>query len=255
MEVEFRESELVRSVGPSLRRLAHSPDEKVDINLLAPLSTALPLSIAGQATDHMEGTGGLYLAEGGGSKNVLLLTARHVLFEPSSSDSKVNREFSRPHPSAPRRKVALLGTKAFKELVEEFQAKIKHYNEALRLGKERVERAENYMKSKDQATAESANERLENFQLQLQQIITESETLQGYKEFHRELMTQWSVPRLRTIGHIEYAPPIVFGGVESFTLDYALVTLDIDKFKNSFQGNVLHLGRRPHSYCIGDYLV
>jgi hypothetical protein len=62
--------------GPNLLEPASDLDPDVDVR--GPLTPALGLSIAAQATPHAEGTGGIYLAEGGDSKKVLLVTAHHV---------------------------------------------------------------------------------------------------------------------------------------------------------------------------------
>jgi hypothetical protein len=75
VEVEFRESIYTRLAGPPLLEHVFNTDPTVDVR--SPLTPALGFSIAAQATPYVEGTGGFYLAEGGNSKKVLLVTARH----------------------------------------------------------------------------------------------------------------------------------------------------------------------------------
>jgi hypothetical protein len=113
VEVEFRGSMYTRSAGPSLLKPVSNLHPTVDVRG-APTPVLGP-SIAALATLHAEGTGGLYLAEGGGSQKVLLLTARHVLFPPNEG---FNIDYAPRNPSARRRLVVLLGTRAFDDLVK-----------------------------------------------------------------------------------------------------------------------------------------
>jgi hypothetical protein len=112
VEVEYRESIYSQLAGPTLLKTVSNWHPTVDVR--GPLTPALGLSIAAKATPHAEGTGGLYLAEGGDSNKVLLVTARHVLFPPNH---ELNVDYNRTNTntSAPRRdrNVLLLGTKAF----------------------------------------------------------------------------------------------------------------------------------------------
>ena len=106
IEVEFRESIYTPLSGPNLLEPASDLDPDVDVR--GPLTPVLGLSIAAQATPFAEGTGGIYLAEGGDSKKVLLVTARHVLFPPNDGP---NVNYARTNTSASRCNVLLLGTK------------------------------------------------------------------------------------------------------------------------------------------------
>ena len=58
-----------------------STDPTADVR--GPFTPALSLQIATEATPHCEGTGGLYICEGGQSNRIFLLTALHVVL-PSS---------------------------------------------------------------------------------------------------------------------------------------------------------------------------
>ncbi|KAG5635188.1 hypothetical protein H0H81_012113, partial [Sphagnurus paluster] len=123
VEVEFRASIYTKSAG--LGPLDFADDDPM-IDFRRHLTPVLGLSIAGQATPHHEGTGGLYFSEGGDSKNVFLLTARHVLFPPSegSNDDYTHASPSESEPSsdgedgAPRRNVMMLGPGRFDKLVK-----------------------------------------------------------------------------------------------------------------------------------------
>jgi hypothetical protein len=104
--------------GPNLLEPASDLDPDVDV--CGPLTPALGLSIAAKATPHAEGTGGIYLAEGGDSKKVLLVTARHILFPPDDG----NLDYARTNTSIPRRNVLLLGTKAFDNFLDSIKIRI-----------------------------------------------------------------------------------------------------------------------------------
>ncbi|KAF8837864.1 hypothetical protein BDN67DRAFT_982930 [Paxillus ammoniavirescens] len=100
----FRESIYTLLAGPNLIEPASDLDPDVDVR--GPLTPALGLSIAAQATPRAEGTGGIYLAEGGDSKKVLLVTACHVLFPPNDVPN------------------VLLGTKAFDNFIDSIKVRI-----------------------------------------------------------------------------------------------------------------------------------
>lgn len=109
VEVEYRESTFTRSAGPSF--LEPVSDFNPTVNVRGPLTTALGLSIAGQTIIDTEGTGGLYLAEGGGNDTLLLVTARHVLFPPNKVP---NVTFTPANISPPRRNDLLFALRRLK---------------------------------------------------------------------------------------------------------------------------------------------
>jgi hypothetical protein len=74
-DVEFRESVFTRSAGP--KHLGRVPSYDATADVRGPLTPALCLPIASRATPYTEGTGGIYISEGGDSKRVFVLTARH----------------------------------------------------------------------------------------------------------------------------------------------------------------------------------
>ncbi|KAL4068225.1 hypothetical protein V8B97DRAFT_2059888 [Scleroderma yunnanense] len=77
VEIAFRESIFTRSTGPQLLNPILFVDSIADIR--SPFTPTLGVQIAPRATSHFEGTGALYLCEGGKSNQVFLLTARHVV--------------------------------------------------------------------------------------------------------------------------------------------------------------------------------
>ena len=233
VEVEYRESIYTRLANPNFLEPVSSIDPTADIR--GPLTPVLGLSIAAQTTPYVEGTGGLYLAEGGESMNNLLITARHVLFPP---DQGINVEYPHANTST-RRKVLILGTKAFENLVKSIKirigshaAMVEHYEG--RIGKLRARQA-------DETTDVKKIEK--ELKKTVQLLDEANEAIEDLEKFHKEVEEGWSKPAQRVLGHITRSPPITYSaGTAGFTEDYAVIELDNSKFKNAFVGNAIDLG-------------
>ena len=241
VEVEYRESIYVRSAGPNLLKPVSNRHPTVDVR--GPLTPALGLFIAAQATPHAEGTGGLYLAEGGDSKKVLLVTARHVLFPPNEG---LNVNYPGTKTSVRRRDVLLLGTKAFDKLVNSIKIRIgdlgimaEHYNRLILELQEREADEDEDEDEDEDDVEEAAEERKQN-----QHLLDEAnEAMEALDKFHDEVTKKWSRQSQRVLGHVVRSPPITFGaGTEGFTEDYAIVELDSSKIGKAFRRNVIDLG-------------
>ncbi|KAI0247204.1 hypothetical protein BJV78DRAFT_1285715 [Lactifluus subvellereus] len=238
VEVEFRESIYTPLAGPNLLKPASYLDPDVDVR--GPLTPALGLSIASQATPRAEGTGGIYLAEGGDSKKVLLVTARHVLFPP---DDGPDVNYACTNTSAPRRNVLLLGTKAFNNFLDSIKIRIARHAIMME-GHDHEWEIEDL-----QARVAGADEDAEKARKQLeraQRLLDDTrEAMQALEKFYYESKKKWSHPSRRILGHIVRSPPITPGaGTERFTEDYAVVELDSSKIKDTFKGNVIDLGTK-----------
>ena len=86
-----------------------------------PFTPALGLRVAPKATPHFEGTGGLYLCEGGESDRIFLLTVRHVVLPPSICHSDI---YACKDNSKPRHEVIFFGTNAYRDVVGSIMNKI-----------------------------------------------------------------------------------------------------------------------------------
>ena len=228
VEVEFRESIYNRSAGPNL--LKPAPRAAPDIDVRGPLTPALGLPIAAQATPHIEGTGGIYLAEGGYSKKVLLVTARHVLFPP---DDGPNVGYAHTNSSAPPRNVLLLGTKAFDNFLDSIKTKIRGQHVMVDFYERQIEMLRS---GKSGYSEEDVENELKNA---LRLLPEAREAIKALEKFQGEVEEEWRRPRHRVLGHIARSPPI---STEGFTEDYAVIELDSSKFKTAFKGNVIDLG-------------
>jgi hypothetical protein len=102
IDVEIRESSVTRSAGPKLLSPVISSNPTVAVR--DPLTHALGLPISAEATPYVAGTGGFFMAEGGGSEELLLITARHVVLP---LNKEPNVKFERKNQSQPRSNVLL----------------------------------------------------------------------------------------------------------------------------------------------------
>ncbi|KAF8970664.1 hypothetical protein BDZ97DRAFT_55681 [Flammula alnicola] len=246
VEVEFRESIYTRSAGPNLLKPVSDLHPTVDVR--GPLTPALGLFIAAQATPHVEGTGGLYLAEGGDSKKVLLVTARHVLFPPNEGP---NLDYTRTNTSTRRRNILLLGTEAFDNLAKSIKIKIgrhgvmaEHYSRQIEELQEQIEKLKEREagEDEDEDDVEEATGELEKIQRLLDEA---NKAMEALDKFHDEVRKKWRQPSQRVLGHIIRSPPITLGaGTEGFTEDYAVVELDSSKIEKAFVGNAIDLGAK-----------
>lgn len=232
IEIAFRESIFTRSAGPQLLKQVLSVDPTADIR--SPFTGTLGVQIASHTTPHFEGTGALYLCEGGQSNRVFLLTARHVLLPPSVCHNKL---YERKNTSQPRHEVLILGSKAYPNALEDMMAEIgrklifvDHYKRELAALGEADE-------GEDVTVAEAR----QSFKGEL---VKAEKTITAINTFHGDITKHWSMVSQRVLGHIVHAPPISVGtGPKKFTEDWALIELNRDKINwNNFKGNVVYLG-------------
>lgn len=235
VEVEFRNSIYIRSAGPSLLKPVSDLHPTVDVRRA--LTPVLGLSIAAQATPHVEGTGGLYLAEVGGSQNILLVTARHVLFPPREA---FHLAYSYTHTDlgAPQRNVLLFGTRAFDELLKSIELSIRDQSIMVDVYERQIEKLQERVAGEDENDIEEATTELQQTQALLMVVNT---TIEALEKFHDEVKSDWRQAKKRVIGHVVFSPPITVA-TEGFTEDYAVVELDTTKFKKAFKANVMDLG-------------
>ena len=83
VEVEIREPLVALLEGPKLLVPTFSTDPTLDTHNPPTPTLGLPISAAGKLVPRAEGTGGFFIAEGGGSRRHFLVTAHHVVFKPN----------------------------------------------------------------------------------------------------------------------------------------------------------------------------
>jgi hypothetical protein len=234
VDIEYRESVYRRSAGPPLLESVSSVRSTVDV--VGPLTAALGLHIASLARPHFQGTMGFYLAEGGQSKDILAVTARHVLF-PLDED---NTDYVRANNSAPRKDVILMGPGSFKNLLLSIMIKIGRHGKAIKLYERQIQDFEERAASDDEDHAAHARQDLKKTRRLLDEA---NEAIGELNVLYKRTREHWSKQTQRIIGHVVHSPAITVGSdPRGFTTDYAVVKLDKEKFRKSFKGNVLDLG-------------
>jgi len=233
LDVEIRESvvtRMTRSVGPKLLN-SIDDDSHPTVDLRDSLTTTLGLPICAQATPWAEGTGGFFIGEGTGSKRLLLVTARHVIFKP---DKHNNKMFKRKNDSQPRYNVILLGDMAFKRFLESIQSEVEDKRDIVDRQKERI------MLFGVQDDPETNNKRRK-----AQALLDEArEAMDELNVFYKDVSTHWATQESRVLGHVIFSPPIGVGvGPQTYTEDFAIIEIDKSKIDASnFIGNVIDLG-------------
>jgi len=229
VDIEFRESVFRRSAGAELYEPASDLDATKHV--IDPLSTALGLPIAGAKTPHSQGTMGFYFNDG---DDLYGVTARHVLF-PADED---NSDYTY-NPSRPRKKVLLMGTKAWDDYLKSVQIQIGNLGTAAEIHRESIGRLEGRAEG-DTPTAKKAKKELEKTRELLEETTDAINELQNLYE---QTKKDFGKPSQRVIGHVVWSPAITVGTApHDFTKDVCVVKLDKARFLPNFKGNVIDLG-------------
>ncbi|KAG5649300.1 hypothetical protein H0H81_004771, partial [Sphagnurus paluster] len=244
VEVEYRESLCTQSAGVSLLLYAADIDITDITNLRRYFTTVLGLSISAEATPHCEGTGGVYLYEDGDSKNILLVTAHHVVL-PLSEGSNDDYTYTLPESASnddsmplyvmipsPRKLAEIL--KSIEQSIDSYSKEIASYRRAIEWWKNRL--ANDNVDSIQQSRGVCI---IDECQLASTKACDNISTLENFlKEFQRD----WGENEEQIIGHAARSPPIAFGAGEDE--DVAIIKLDRTKLGNAFNGNVMDLGTK-----------
>ncbi|KAI5116737.1 hypothetical protein M0805_001379 [Coniferiporia weirii] len=230
VEVEIRESLVTPLEGPKL--LAHTTFFDPTVDVRGPLTPTLGLPISGKHTPRTEGTGGFFIAEGGTSKRLFLVTARHVVFKPNKDD---NTTFEQ-RLSAPRHEVILLGDAAFNKFLKSIQDEIE-WKAFRRL------QLEKHITKTEGVAGEAAEMKRKEAGDELAKV---KRAIEALNTFYEDVSTHWASPDKRVLGHVIYSPPIELGfGTEKYTQDFAVIDIDLSKIDaTNFEGNVIDLGTK-----------
>ncbi|KAK6359597.1 hypothetical protein TWF696_000747 [Orbilia brochopaga] len=226
VEVAFRESLYRTSAGPQLLHLMPEPD--LD-DLQKPFSTALGLHIASREMPYFEGTAALYIKESSQSDRVLLLTARHVVFPPSVFK---NETYVCKSTSKREHEILLLGSMGYEHALKKITDKIQDERSG-------IERDQGAIAQLCEDPEAHAHQKL------LDSIAIRERAIKAAEDFYDDISRNWNQMSRRILGHVVYAPPIVYGcGPKKFTQDCALIELHLSKIDlDKFRGNVLFIDR------------
>ncbi|EGO23607.1 hypothetical protein SERLADRAFT_416027 [Serpula lacrymans var. lacrymans S7.9] len=231
VNIEIRESSVVRSAGPKLLPPVYSSDPTVDVR--HPLTYALGLPISAQATPYTAGTGGFFMAEGNDSDKLLLITARHVVLPLNQGP---NDMFERRNESKPRFNVILLGKEAYDDYLASIKARIGGYTFIVEHAKQRIKAVEGQDNEGGTVECKEAQDNIDRAEKAMEALYT----------FYDIVEKKWASEASRILGHVVCSPPIRLGAGtadEMYTEDYAIIEVDGDKIdKLNFKGNVIDLG-------------
>ena len=233
VDVDFRESFYTREAGPQLLEPVDELDPLADV--ISPLTPALGLRISTKARPDAQGTMALYLAEGGGSDNLLGLSCRHVLIGPKEA----NIDYIR-HPSRPSKNVLLLGERALTNLVDSIKLRIGRHGIAAKRWRKRIKGFEEREKGANAADVGKA----EAARIKTQGLLDEAENaMEALGALLDRVNKDWKKPNNRVLGHILCSPAISLGvGEQRFTEDWGIFLVDRAKLGAGFQGNKIDLG-------------
>ncbi|QRW00457.1 hypothetical protein RhiJN_28475 [Ceratobasidium sp. AG-Ba] len=231
LEVAFRESRAHPLAGPIL--YAPVEDDHPLKTVLDWLTTPLSLPIAGLKTLHMQGTLGFFFTVG---DELYGVTARHVLFP----DTEGNRLY-KFETLAPKKKVVLMGNRAFRDLLAFVQARIGTLSSTAIVLQKKID----YNEPRAAAGNSQAVTSLAKFQQQLEEMRVEIDEL---RRFYAVLRKDWANVNDRVIGYVVWSPPITGSNApHGYTKDVCVIRLDKDKFQPNFRGNGLDLGTEIES--------
>ncbi|TDL24745.1 hypothetical protein BD410DRAFT_813675 [Rickenella mellea] len=229
VDVEIRESVVTRSTGPKFLRptspaFSCSSDGTFKPDVREPLTASLGLPISAESTPLVEGTGGFFIAEGGDSKRLFFVTARHVYD---------NNKFACEAEGQPRHSVVLFGDAAFNNFLTLIKDTIGDNAFNVHFQRRRIKTAE----ERSEPTAEKVRKHAEALAHEAKQALVD------LNAFYQEVSMHWATVESRTLGHVIFSPPIsVGGGIEQYTVDFAIIEIDASKIdKSNFEGNVIDL--------------
>ncbi|KAH9017750.1 hypothetical protein EDB83DRAFT_2298802 [Lactarius deliciosus] len=232
VEVEIRQSEIICSAtGPQLLQPAFRfLEPTVTVDAREPLTTSLGISICSQSTPSTEGTGGFFLSEGSGSKRLLLVTARHVVF-PLDKDN--NKLFERKSESERRHDILMFSDESLKQYLVSIKEKIRGQE----FNVDYLKRCMEPKAGRDDAKAK------EDHEVHQRQLDKAEASVVALTAFHHEVSTHWATEESRVLGHVIFCPPIAVGTApEQYTQDVAVIEIDASKIDpSSFPGNAINL--------------
>jgi hypothetical protein len=229
MHVEIRESKVTSAASLYKPAISANPAAV----LREPFSTSLGIPISPAKTPWVEGTGAFIFIDNNRPGIPLLLTARHVLFNPDEEKNELY--VFREGTGQPRRHVMLLGTDAFMTRVNEIEASIGAKNLIVKQLNSRLKAAD---EMEDEEDAEAEREAVASKMAEAETAIT------AFNKLLADVKRDWQDEKTRIIGHVLYSPPIrLSDGEDGFTEDWAVVQLDPKMIsKLNFIGNLIDVG-------------
>ncbi|THU87885.1 hypothetical protein K435DRAFT_762286 [Dendrothele bispora CBS 962.96] len=191
IEIAFRESVYTRSA----QLLKYdSFDPIADIS--SPFTGVLGVQIAPKNTPY-EGTGALYLCEGGQSNRVFLLTARHVALPPKHYSTN---ELYQYDDSQPSQEILILGNEAYSDARKYMCTEIEKEEILCDILQRKLAALE---KNETKNTTQ-----VEACQVHQVNLRNTKSTITATRKFHSDIDKDWGEEDQRVLGRVVYAPPI-----------------------------------------------
>ncbi|KAH7882679.1 hypothetical protein F5I97DRAFT_1816563 [Phlebopus sp. FC_14] len=240
VDVAFRESVARRSHGPGPALYPPAFDLDPLKEFIDNISTPLSLPVCGFKTD-MQGTLSFLFRVG---NELFGVTDRHVLF----ADEEGNDEYK--YKAGPKKYVVVMGSSAFNDYVASIQAKIGTLNDTV---KYLEKRATTYKRKKEEAEEGTGSAEAQRWALDLEdterELARTRANIEKLRDFFMELMKNWSKPKDRIIGYVDWSPPIGVGVLpHRYTRDVAVIKMNKKKYEH-LMGNVLSLGAYSVQFC------
>jgi hypothetical protein len=138
--------------------------------------------------------------------------------------------------AGPKKKVVLMGNKAFDDFLASIQAKIGNLNKTVTVVEKR---AASYKKKADDGNAQAAKD----LAATEDDMKNRKEAIEALKAFFVTMKKDWSEVNDRVIGHVVWAPPIAgLNAPHGYTKDVCVIKLEKKKMWPNFLGNVIDLG-------------
>ncbi|KDQ53029.1 hypothetical protein JAAARDRAFT_61589 [Jaapia argillacea MUCL 33604] len=232
-EIGFRESVVSHSRGPKM--LSFDPLNDSVPEFREPFAPTLGIFIAPLKTPHYEGTGALYLREGGGSKRRFLLTCAHVARPPPVHP---NTGLARKKTTLPREHVIVLGSSAYTNALKRMMGAI----------------ADQHRSIKDWEAVLGESEKVTDRRKEHLDLVKKAKAkIVEIDTFHNEILKLWTIPEQRVIGEVVHVEPIAVNvAPHGLTRDWALIELYDDQFDwSTFKGNKVYIGGNLSSLDYG----
>jgi hypothetical protein len=142
--------------------------------------------------------------------------------------------------AGPKKKVVLMGNRAFDDFLASIHAKIRDLNNTVTI----LERcAVSYKRKADAGNGQAATNLATNLVATERDIKNSKEAIEALKAFFVTMKRDWSKANDRVIGQVVWAPPITgLNAPHGYTKDVCVIKLDKEKFWPNFMGNVIDLG-------------
>ena len=239
IDVEWSEGITQRLAPPALLPVVGKRNATAHVRRHLTTALSIPIAAARMAEKDGQGTGGFYFHEnidkdGNPSHKVLAVTNHHVLCE---IDAK---KYDFRAANSPHERVRVCGFRRFQRGLDEIKDEVDNRGyDASYLVREIAER-EAKMASGNGEEDENDAEYLKEVRRELDK---HKEAIPELEKLYKEMNASWGDIDRRTIGVLEYSPPIsVDVDNERYTQDWATIRLDSTKFRPNFKGNVIDLG-------------